>query len=178
MAVDKTAALFLSRQADQETHHAKVFNRVVSCITPRRTPKVPVALRQLGLQLERAASLNNLVETLVGQQIVLEGFGELILLRLNKKFDQRRIGFKRLRHTISQQEQGHQVFGERMLHTLVHRGNESCDGVRDLAQEYLFLVDRILGELQPMFDVVGANADQYKVELRTQIPQWTLVGAS
>jgi len=163
---------FFSRQARQELHHAKVFNRVVLCITPRGGGPVPACLQQFGSRLEHACQRRDLPETLVGQQIVLEGFGALILQRMNVRFDQRRIGFKRARKVLLYQELGHQAFGERMVRAMVESEAVRLERVHELASEYLVLIDRVLADLQPMFDVVGADAELYKLALRKGLPGW------
>lgn len=163
---------FFIRQARQEQYHAKVFNRVILCITPRGPKQVPAALKRFRMRLERAWERGDLVETLVGQQIILEGLGELILYKMDKKFDQRGIGFNRVRKILLHQERGHQTFGHRMVIGLVNSGVARIEQISILASEYLVLVDRILNDLQPMFDVVGADANQYKIELRERLPNW------
>lgn len=168
---------FLIRQARQEAHHAKVFNRVVLCIDPRGPRQVPSTLQLFRARLQRACRNGDLVESLVGQQVVLEAFGELILHRMNKKLDQRWIGFKRLRRTLIHQEQGHLAFGDRTVRRLVIDGKTPPDHVYEVADEYLFLIEQVLDQLQPLLDVVGADADLYKTELRTGMPTW-IIGRS
>lgn len=172
ITTDPGTCRFLLRQARQEAHHGRVFARVASCVAPRGPEHLPVALQRFEAQLEAACRRGDFVETLVGQQIVLESFGDLILQRMNRKLDQRRIGFKRLRRTIMHQEQGHRAFGDRTLSGLVAAGDTSDRRVCELADEYLFLLDRALDELQPLFDVVGASAGLYKSELRAGLPPW------
>ena len=163
---------FFARQARQELHHARVFNRAVLCITPRGARPVPATLHQFRARLEHACRRRDLPETLVGQQIVLEGFGALILHRMDARFEQRRIGFKRIRKTLLSQEQGHQAFGDRMVRALVESESVELERVHDLVAEYLALIDRVLADLQPMFDVVGADVELYKVALRARLPGW------
>ena len=164
---------FLRRQALQEAQHARVFGRVISCVTPYRRKPVPHALLEFRSRLERCLHRNDLVESLVGQQVVLEGFGELILHRMNRKFDQYALGFKRLRRMILHQERGHQAFGERFVYGLIVAGAVSEERVGDIMDEYLDLANDVLTDLQSVFDVVGADADLYKNELRLKLPQWT-----
>ena len=165
---------FFIRQARQELYHAKVFNRVVLYITPRGPKPVPPTLRAFRTRLERACQRNDLVETLVGQQIVLEGLGGLILEKMDKKFDQRRLGFKRILKILLYQERGHQAFGHRMVSGLITAGITTKEHIHNLTSEYLFLVDRILDDLQPMFEVVGADANQYKIELQECLRDWII----
>lgn len=172
LAADVKRQFFL-RQAHQEQHHAKIFSRVVLCVTPRGAGPVPPGLKAYRLRLEHACRRSDLAETLVGQQVVLEGFGELVLSRMNRKFDQRGIGFKRVRKTLLAQERGHHAFGHRMLRDLLVCGQVRSERVSQLTSDYLALVDRMLEELQPVFDVVGADAVCYRQELRERVIVWS-----
>ena len=171
MRVSEESYFFL-RQARQERHHAKVFNRVILCISPRGPKPVPATLRQFRARIERACRRNDLVDTLVGQQIVLEGFGGLILEKMDRKFDQRRLGFRRVRKILLHQERGHQAFGYRMIDELMAADVTSVERIHNLGLEYLALIECLLDDLQSIFDVVGADADQYKKELGGNLPVW------
>ncbi|MDJ0958912.1 MAG: hypothetical protein QNI91_18740 [Arenicellales bacterium] len=163
---------FFLRQARQEQHHAKVFHRVILCVTPRGPKQVPATLKRFRARIERACRRHDLVETLVGQQIVLEGFGGLILEKLDRKFDQRKLGFRRVRKILLHQERGHQAFGHRMIDELIASNVAPVEHIRSLGLEYLALVECVMDDLQSIFDVVGADADQYKKELRSNLPVW------
>jgi hypothetical protein len=91
---------------------------------------------------------------------------------MNSKLDQRWIGLKRMRRALMHQEQGHRAFGERLVHGLIASGEVDRARVRDMAEDYLFLIDRALGELQPLFEVVGASPELYKSELLKGLPGW------
>ena len=171
MVTDGRRQFFL-RQSHQERHHASVFHRVVLCTTPRGAGTVPAGLRNYRARLEQASRRNDIVETLVGQQMVLEGFGEVILNRMDKKFDQRRIGFKKIRKTLLAQEQGHQAFGHRMLRHLVESGEVELKKVHELISEYLVFIDHLLVELEPVFNTVGADPACYRRTLQQRLCNW------
>lgn len=163
---------FLLRQARQEEHHARVFERVALCITPRGSGPVPPVLRRYRRELERACARTDLLETLVGQQIVLEGFGELVLDRMNRKLDQRWVGFGRLRRLLIHQEQGHRAFGGRAVQKMIERDPTGRERAGDAARRYLALTDGIVDELEPVFTVTGADPALYKRALRAGLPGW------
>lgn len=165
---------FFARQARQEKHHAQVFRRVILCATPFAAAAVPPGLKRFRSDLEAACNRRDQVESLVGQQVVLEGFGELVLFRMDRKFDQRGVGFRRVRKILLHQEQGHLAFGERVLRGLLESGAARLDRIQDTAARYLYQVDQILDELQPVFEVVDADCDGYKKELRQRLPQWVV----
>lgn len=163
---------FLVRQAQQELHHGQVFGKVILCLTPRGARPVPTALHQFRTGLERACGRRDLLESLVGQQIVLESFGELVLHKLNNKLDQRHVGFRRLRRTVLHQEHGHRAFGERVVGRLVAQDSVLRARAYDIAEQYLDLIDTVIDQLQPLFEVVEADAGLYKAELRARMPRW------
>ena len=160
------------RQAQQELHHGRIFRKVVLCLTPRGARPVPAALHQIRTSLERACGRRDLLESLVGQQIVLESFGELVLSKLNEKLDQRHVGFRRMRRTLLHQEHGHRAFGERVVGRLVAQDAVQRARACDFAGQYLDLIDTVIDQLQPLFEVVEADAGLYKAELRAGMPQW------
>lgn len=163
----------IARQSRQELQHARIFSRATSVIAPLRPPPVPRPLKIFRTRLEGACARGDLLETLVGQQIVLESFGELVLSRMDRKFDQYGLGFKRVRKVLLHQEQGHLAFGGRAVRDLVQTGTTTVSQVRALSIPYLSLVDGILDELQPVFDVVHADSAEFKSAMRLRLPEWT-----
>ena len=123
---------FLRAQAMQESVHATLFRQAAEWLTPKHQDDAPSALHEFGARLRMALDKNDLTESLLASQIVLEGFGEQILLRLNRGMDNHNIGFKRMRGLILRQEQSHHAFGLRTLQTLLEQDYTT--------QEHIYLV--------------------------------------
>lgn len=113
---------FLRAQARQEHFHAFLFHQTADWLSPKHRIAVPEALQGFGRSLDQALQRNDLIECLVGSQIVLEGFGEQILKRLNRVLDNHNIGLSRQQRLILHQEQSHCAFGTRTLKTQLEQG--------------------------------------------------------
>jgi hypothetical protein len=159
-------------QARQENFHAHFFRRAIQFLNVEKEYSVPTALQNFAMRLQKAIQKNDIVETLVGQQIVLESFGAAILERLNSGMDKQAIGFRHLRYTILAQEQSHQDFGESILQQKLQTGCIKSGSLCSLAGDYLMLVDDILGEMDEVFYCLDENPHSYLTSLYLKLPYW------
>lgn len=164
---------FFERQARQEYNHARIFESVVLGVSPRQKRTIPDPMVCYRRRLQTALRCRDLVATIVGQQIVLEALGELVLSRLDERFERRRLGFKRLRRILLAQERGHLAFGARIMQDSLSRGEADPGRVRELVLDYLRLSDSILDDMAFVFDIVGADPELYKHSLRQRMEIWT-----
>ena len=169
---NKKMQRFLQTQAKQEYSHARFFSMAANNIQLKHQYAPPVALKHFAARLEQSISKKDLVETMVGSQIVLEGFGEQILLRLNKGLDKNGIGFKKIRHTLLRQEQSHAAFGMHTLNTLIRNGEASVIQIAELTGEYLLYVNKITDEMSEMFHVLGEDPKGYTSDIVNNLPMW------
>src|SRR5436309_8456718 len=98
LASDEKIRCFLLGQARQEAVHAVVFRGVIAWLAPRHlgpSPLLPPLERYRAL-LEQAIRDRNFVETLLAEQIILEGLGEAILGRIESGLAKRGAGFGRV----------------------------------------------------------------------------------
>jgi len=163
---------FLRSQARQEAFHAQFFKRAAQYIDTGRQFHVPKTLRAFAVRLEDALRRRDVIETLVGQQIVLESFGATILEHLNRGMDNQGIGLRRLRRSILAQEQAHHAFGEKVLQQQCRNGSAKIDRLQSLAGEYLGLVDDILVEMSDVFYCLDENPANYKAGMLSSLPDW------
>ena len=73
--------------------------------------------------IEDAIRRGNLAETLMAEQIILEGQGEEILVRIEEGLAKRNAPFERLRCMLLQQEEAHHGFGCRTLDRMFAAGS-------------------------------------------------------
>ena len=92
--------------------------------------------------------------------------------------DRQGIGFRRLRYTILAQEQSHQDFGESLLQQKLHTGCTNNNRLRCLAEDYLMLVDDILGEMRDVFYCLDEDPQDYLVSLHHKLPCWIYESAT
>jgi hypothetical protein len=122
--------------------------------------------------LARAMDNRDTTESLVASQIVLEGFGEQILQRLNRGLDNLNIGFRRQRYLVLQQEQSHYAFGLNALRTKLELNETTQETIRSQTGFYLQMVNRIIDEMRDIFGVLDEDADDYKDSLIQGLPAW------
>lgn len=169
---DKRAQRFLLAQARQENTHALLFRKAADWLAPKQAFSPPPALLDFGGRLQHALSRDDLTESLVASQIVLEGLGEQILARLNQSMDHYGIGFSRQRHLLLRQEQGHYAFGVRTLEQRLRLGHARIEHVHELADDYLRRIHGITAEMADVFAALDADAGDYNRGLLAALPAW------
>jgi hypothetical protein len=169
---DPRARRFLNAQARQEASHAAFYRRAADWLMPAHHYKAPDTLRQYGRQLQQAADSNDICDTLTGSQIVLEGFGEQIISRLNRGMDHHEIGFRRLRRLLLRQEQSHYAFGLRTLQQLTVTTPARVERIPSLAAGYLQQVGRIIDEMSDVFVSLDEDPGEYHADLLDNLPGW------
>ncbi len=162
----------LLRQARQEAFHARCFRHACRHLDAGRHQRPPTALRRFGCRLSTALQREDLTETLVGQQIVLEGFGEAVLARLSTGMDRQGVGLAGLRRAVLQQEREHQALGQRLLAELIETGAARGELVHEQAQGYLILVDDILADMAEVFLSLDEDPRDYVQDLKAGLPPW------
>jgi len=169
---DDKARRFLRMQAKQEQSHARFFSMSANSLKSKHQFTPPDALKQFATRLEKAIKHRNLTESMVGSQIVLEGFGEQILLRLNQGLDNKGTSFKKIRHALLRQEQSHYAFGMHTLETQIQKNETSIEQVCELTSEYMQYVYLILHELTDVFLILDEDPDVYATDLVKNLPTW------
>lgn len=169
---DPRARRFLGVQARQEATHASFYRRAADWLTPGHNYSIPGSLRRYGTRLQQALNRNDLCDSLTGSQIVLEGFGEQIITRLNRGMDNHGVGFKRLRRILLRQEQSHYAFGLRMLRQQADSTPAAGRRIPELAADYLQQVNAMVHEMSDVFVSLDEDPDEYCSDLLDSLPGW------
>jgi hypothetical protein len=117
------------------------------------------------------------VEVLIGQQVVLEHLGQVVLARLDAEVSRRGLGFVRLRRTVLRQEQAHHAFGSRLVDSELQAQQFDFAEMQTLVEGYVELADDILVEVSPLLESLDEDAEAYRRELRRDLPQWLVRSA-
>ena len=135
---------FLIGQAKQEGCHALVFQWAIRWLAPRGPHSLLIShqMNQYRRLLTSALTRGDVAESLLAEQIILEGLGQAILQRLETGLMKRDASFRKLRRILLQQEEAHHGFGLRTLNKKLNDGQTSIDHLRALAPEYLDLEKR------------------------------------
>ncbi|MCI0400394.1 MAG: hypothetical protein L0Z68_03715 [Gammaproteobacteria bacterium] len=165
---------FFRQQAAQERFHRVVFEKAVAFIAPRGYSRLrefqPLAHFQR--LVEDACERRDLAETLFAQQIVLEGFGEVVFERIDVGMTERGFGLETLRRALRRQEHAHHQFGLRKLHELRQLGYIDVEALKCRAVEYVAVTDQALEQLADLFTCFGEDPAMYRDRLHEGIPHW------
>jgi len=176
LASDAGARRFLAGQSRQEALHAAVFHGAVVWLAPRHLGACPVLppLKRYRVLIEEAIRERRFAETLLAEQIILEGLGEAILKRLEAGLVKRKAGFGRLRRILLHQEETHHAFGRRALERAIEAGQASPEALRERAQEYLAVADEMVMALGDLFASIDEDAAAYIKDARSSLSSWLI----
>jgi hypothetical protein len=165
---------FLSGQARQEAMHAVVFQSAIVWLAPRHLGDVPFlpALEEYRRLLDEALERRDFYETILAEQVILEGLGEAILMRIEEGLKRRQAPFGRLRRMLLGQEEAHHRFGRRLLEQAMVSGELNQEALRDRACLYLHLTDAMVLALSDLFDSIQEDASAWASDVRKFLPSW------
>jgi hypothetical protein len=122
--------------------------------------------------LEAALSRGDLAESLLGMQIILEGFGEVTLARISQGFSSRGFAFHRVRHLVARQEDAHHSFGLHYLRQMTADYKEIPPRLMERGRHYFALTDELMASVATLFEYFDEDALEYGAALRQSLPAW------
>ncbi len=167
---------FLASQARQEAMHAHVFQVAIAWLAPKHIGDCPLLppLEAYRSRLMDAVTRGQVLETIVAEQVILEGVGEALLSRIEAGLVKREAPFGRLRRILLLQEEAHAGFGRRHLERAVASGRASSSSLRSCAQDYLELAMAMVTTLGDLFDDLHEDATAWASDIATYVPGWLL----
>lgn len=174
LARDSGSRRFLFNQARQEATHALVFQGAIACLAPRHLGDAPFlpALEEYRKRLNDALVRQDLLETFLAEQVILEGLGEAILTRIEEGLAKRAAPFGRLRRMLLLQEEAHHGFGRRMLERAIADERIDAATLRRRAQDYLALTDQMVLTLSDLFESIVEDPTAWAQDVRKFLPPW------
>lgn len=174
LAPDAGARRFLLSQARQESAHAMVFQGAIGWLAPKHRGDAPFlpALEEYRAILNDALAREDLFETVLAEQVILEGLGEAILTRIEEGLAKRAAPFGRLRRILLQQEEAHHGFGCRMLERAMGEGRIDAKTLRRRSQDYLALTDQMILALSDLFESITEDPTVWANDVRKFLPAW------
>lgn len=165
---------FLLSQARQEAMHAMVFKGAIAWLAPRYLGNTPVlrALEDYRRRLFDSLDRKDLIETVLAEQVILEGLGEAILTRIEAGLVKRAAPYGRLRRILLHQEESHHQFGRRMLERAIGEGKTDAAALRRHADDYLELTERMVLALRDLFESINEDPAAWAADVRTFLPPW------
>jgi hypothetical protein len=174
LAPDSGSRRFLLSQARQEAMHAMVFQGAIAWLAPKHLGDAPFlpALEEYRKLLDDGLARKGLLETVLAEQIILEGLGEAVLTRIEEGLAKRAAPFGRLRRMLLQQEEAHHGFGRRMLERAMAEGRTDAETLRGRAQDYLALTDQMVLTLSDLFESIAEDPTVWTQDVRKFLPAW------
>ena len=171
---DSRSRRFLLSQASQEAAYALVFQGAIAWLAPKHLGDAPFlpALEEYRKILDEALARNELLETLLAEQEIVEGLGEAILTRIEEGLVKRAAPFGRLRRILLQQEEAHHGFGRRMLERAMDEGRIDAETLRRRAQGYLALTNQMVLTLSDLFESIAEDPTAWAQDVRKFLPEW------
>ena len=162
---DKQMKQFLLKQSRQEKFHAMTFQSGILFLAPKgvNTPAKKHTEIYSAL-LDEAIANHDLLSSVIGLQVILEGMGEVALSRLDFGMKQRDAGLQKLRRAILAQEDAHHDFGLQYL-------DKNQLATRSIGPEaYLAVIGDMLSSMQNLFEFFDEDSDQYIADFRRNLP--------
>ena len=176
LAPDLKTRRFLTTQARQEAMHAMVFRRAIGWLAPRHLGDAPFlpALEGYRRLLTEALDRRDWLESILAEQVILEGLGEAILTRIETGLDKRQAPFRRLRWILLHQEEAHHGFGLRLWEQAMAEGRADLEGLRPRTQDYLALTESMVLTLSDLFETIDEDASAWAADIRAFLPRWLM----
>lgn len=171
---DAGSSRFLFSQARQEAAHALVFQGAIAWLAPKHLGDAPFlpALEAYRKMLDDALARQDVLETFLAEQVILEGLGEVILTRIEEGLTKRAAPFGRLRRILLKQEEAHHGFGRRMLEQAMAEGRIDAETLRRRAETYLALTDQMVLTLSYLFESIAEDPTVWAQDVRRFLPEW------
>ncbi len=174
LAPERSMQTFLAGQARQEGYHALAFQGAIRWLTPKtfQSSNISDYMNQYRQLVEAAFVRQDFAETLLAEQVILEGLGEAILKKIEAGLVKRGAPFQRLRRMLIHQEEAHHQFGLRVLSKMIEREEESYDTLRQRTEMYLSLAKTMLFSVQDAFFSIDEDPQEYWDEFHRNLPAW------
>ncbi len=165
---------FLASQSRQEGRHAVIFEWAIRWLAPRsrRSTLIVHQMNQYRRLLMAGIKRQDFAESLLAEQIILEGLGEAILRRLEAGLLKRGAPFQYLRRLLLQQEEAHHGFGLRTLNRMVANGETAENHLAELAPAYLELGKVMLFSAQDSLHAIQEDPQEYWEDFKQGLPLW------
>ncbi len=165
---------FLLTQARQEVYHAVAFQGAIAWLAPRYlgTSHLHAPLERYRTLIDEALRRGDYLETILAEQIILEGLGQATLKRIEEGLVKRGAGFTQFRRLLLLQEEAHHAFGQRTLERAMVNGETSPEDLRARIPPYLALIDELIRSLKELFESVDENPATYTSNARSYLPGW------
>lgn len=163
---DTNMKRFFIKQSRQEKFHATIFQSAIMWLTPKgvRCP-AQKPMENYHNILRSATDNNDLLSSVIGLQVILEGMGDVVLSRFNHGINQRDIGYKKIRQAIIEQEDLHHEFGLRYIET-----HDTTSIPETHTEHYLSLISDMFISFETLLEFFDEDGGNYLTEFNNNLP--------
>ena len=174
LAPDRGTHRFLKEQARQEGFHAYTFQTAITWIAPKSLGHSPFSepFAQYRKLIDSALQRGDFYETILAEQVILEGLGEVTLKKLEQGLQKRGAPFQRLRRMFLQQEEAHHGFGNRVIGRGLLTQDISEHDLQERAYDYVRLAETMIITGQHLLVEITEDPDWYLTEFHDTLPDW------
>ena len=162
---------FFATQAKQEKHHAFIFDSAVHWLKPKRFKRINYSgLNAFENKLSNALKSKRLTESIVAQQLLFEGLGEITLSKVSVAIERKGLGFERARKAILKQEHAHHKFGEKHIGAIINSPQFDTQDIGKQCQDYLDILQTVLHEMNPILEFYNQTPQAYFTQMLNGLP--------
>ncbi|NKB82728.1 MAG: hypothetical protein GKS05_12755 [Nitrospirales bacterium] len=174
LTCDPRIQYFLHQQAAQEAFHAITFKAVVAWLAPRSSPSATFfqPLKEYRRRLMVAVQRKEFAETILAEQIILEGLGEVILKKIETGLVKQHSPFRQFARLLVNQEIAHHAFGDRLLTRLLAQEHTTESFLQERAKDYLYLAESMLNTISDQLMTIDENPVGYLTDFHRSLPNW------
>ena len=168
---DNRIAKFFKTQARQEKQHAFIFNQATQYFKPKKTNNLTHnALAKFEQKLSSALSDKKLQESIIAQQFLFEGLGEITLKKVSQGIEDRGFNFSLIRRTILKQERAHHHFGEKYIDNLLNKPDLKLKPIVTECRDYMEILREVLQEMSSVLHFYHQNSNDFYTLLINDLP--------
>jgi hypothetical protein len=131
---------------------------------------MPAVLSDWRAQIVNALQRDRLAESLLVQQVFLEGLGHIVLRQLDARLLGSDDRLSRLGRMIQRQEEQHHQFGLNQLECELRRDPSSRSRLEKIGRSLSQQAEDLLAGLSDAFDVLDPGHGDYVAELLAELP--------
>ena len=174
LAPDPSMHHFFLNQARQERSHAHAFHTATLWLGEKHLGSNPYiqTLNRFRTELEWACREKQFLISVLAEQVILEGLGEVMLKKLEGGLVKRQAPFQKLRRLLLLQEEAHHGFGIRVLEQAITNHETSISQLRHQAKPFIALAEHLIVSIADLLYTIDEHPHWYLEEFHKHLPKW------
>ena len=147
---------------------------LIAWLAPRHLGDAPFlpAIEEYRRILNAALARQDLLDTLLAEQVILEGLGEVILTRIEEGLIKRAAPFGPSATDLTSTRRSSSRIRLAMLERAMAEGRIDAETLRCRAQDYLALTDRMILTVSDLFESIAEDPTVWAQDVQKFLPPW------